>query len=170
MAMFKMNPMYSGDPSMCVIAGSAVAQNVGAAPANTVVPNVLFKASQNATGAAIGQNETMAPQGGKVTVVINPTTGYAPQVVSNASASIALLDLRAFPGDIVSVNVTAIPAPSATPGALNLNPIEASVLGIDQTNNFVYVTFSLVNGGSSLNFTAGMALHFAVFIKDSYTP
>ena len=169
MAMFKMNPMYSGDPGMCVIAGSAVAQNVGPAPANTVVPAVLFKASQNAAGSALGQNESVAPQGGKVPMVINPTPAYAPQVVTNGNPTVVMLDLRAYPGDIVSVVASAIPAMSATPGALNYAPVDTSVLAIDQTNNFVYIQL-LSAAGSNLNMAGGTALHFAVFIKDSYTP
>lgn len=168
--MFKMNPMFSGDPNLVVVAGSAVSQNVGPAPINTVVPSVLFKASQNLGGAALGQNESMAPQGGKVPVVISPTPGYAAQVATNASnATVVMLDLRAYPGDIISVMASAMPPMHATPGALNFLPMDASVLAIDQTNNFVYIQI-VGAAGNLLHMSNGVALHFAVFIKDSYAP
>lgn len=167
--MFKMNPMYSGDPNMVVVAGSFVAQNVGPAAINTIVPNVLFKASQNVNGAAIGQNESSAPQGSKVTAVINPTPAYSPQVATGGNQNVVLLDLRAYPGDIVCVQASCVPAPSATPGVLNLSSLDATVVGIDQSNNFVYILSTSGSGGVNA-FQNGVSLHFAVYFKDSYTP
>lgn len=170
MALFKMNPMWSGDPEMCVVAGSYVFTNPAAATANTVVQPALFRATPNALGAAIGQNETMAPQGSKVPCVIFPTTGYAPGVASNAGlANICMLDLRAYPSDIVSVQAELIPAPSATPGALNVTGLDAAVLGIDQSNNFIYI-LGLTAAGAGSNFAAGSALHFVVYFKDGFAP
>lgn len=169
MAMFKLNPMYSGDTQLCVVAGSYVFQNTGAATANTIVQQQLYKAPANTAGAAIGQNETIAPQGSKVPCVLNPTAAYAPQVASGGNASIALLDLNAYPGDIVCVQVGLVAAPSATAGALNVTPYDASVIAIDQTNHYVYVA-GTTSAGVAQNFQSGLALHFVVYFKDTYVP
>lgn len=169
MAMFKMNPMFAGDPEMCVVAGSCVFTNTGAAAVNTIVPAALFSASKNALGAGIGQNETVAPQGSKVTHVINPTTGYAPAVATGGNATVVLLDLRAYPGDLVSVQVAAVGPANATAGALTTTAYDAAVLGIDQTNNFVYFLITTAAGGAQF-FGAGLALHYVVFFKDGFYP
>lgn len=169
MAMFKMNPMMAGDPSMVVVAGSCVFTNTGAAPANTIVPATLFNASKNALGAGIGQNETVAPQGSKVTHVINPNTGYAPAVATGGNANVVLLDLRAYPGDLVSVQVAAVGPANATAGALTTTAYDAAVLGIDQTNNFVYIMMTTGSGGAT-NAANGLALHYQVYFKDGFAP
>ena len=169
MAMFKSNPMYCGDPGMVVVAGSVVAQNPAAAAANTIVPNVLTRTNFNAAGAGIGQGEAVAPQGAKVTAVINPTTAYAPQVATGANQNVVMLDLRAYPGDIVCVQASCVPAPSATPGALTLGSLDATVVGIDQSNNFVYILTTSGGGGANA-FLNGISLHYVVFFKDTYTP
>lgn len=169
MAMFKLNPMYSGDTQLVCVAGSYVFQNTTAAPQNTVVPTILFKANANVNGAAIGQNETVAPQGTKIPCVLNPTPAYAPQVATGANANVAMLDLRAYPGDIVSVQVNAAAAPSATAGALSLISVECTCVGIDQTNNFVYVLCT-GGSGSAQPWQNNMSLHFAVYFKDTYVP
>ena len=169
MAMFKLNPMFSGDPSMVVVAGSVVAQQTGAAPVNTIVQNVLTKTNFNAAGAGIGQGEAVAPQGCKVTAVINPTPAYSPQVATGANQNTILLDLRAYPGDIVCAMASVTPPPNATPGALNLTAVDATVAGIDQANNFIYVLTTNGSGGA-LGLTAGFSLHYVIFLKDTYTP
>lgn len=169
MALFKMNPAYSTDPEMCFVAGSYVCTNASAPAANTVVQAALFKATANAGGAALGQNETVAPQGTKVPCVLNPTPAYHPAVATGGSTSVAMFDLRAYPGDIVSVNVTSLPAVSGTAGALNLTSTDATVVGIDQTNNFVYVLYT--NGsGTAQPLQGGVAIHFQVFFKDTFAP
>jgi hypothetical protein len=164
MTMFKMNPMYSGDASMCVVAGSAVFTNTTTPTSNTIIPAQVLPVTPAANGAAIGQGETVAPMGCKVTVVVNPTTAYHPAVAANASsAAVALIDLRAYPSDIVSVHVGVTTIASATPGTLSLSLPTANVVGIDQTNKFVYVY-------CSQQYINSLALHYAVFFKDSYAP
>jgi hypothetical protein len=163
MALFKTNPINAGDPGMCVVAGSVVASNTSTGN-NTIVPQAMAPATANAAGAAIGQGETIAPQASKVTVVFQPTTAYHPAVATNANtAGVALLDLRAYPSDIVSVQVTLANAPGATPGTLVFVAPTATVVGIDQVNKFVYIA-------SSQNFVNNLALHYVVYFKDTYVP
>lgn len=169
MAMLKMNPTYAGDPQLCVVAGSFVFTNTSAPAQNTILQPSFFNASRNANGAGIGQNETVAPLGSKVVGVAFPTPAYSPQVVTNASASTLMLDLRAFPGDIVSVVATLVPGPGGAPGTLSLVSMDATVVGIDQINNYVYV-LAVSGGGGAQSLANGVALHYVVYFKDSYTP
>ncbi len=169
MAMFKMNPMYAGDAELCVVAGSYVFTNASAPTANTVVQSALFQATPAANNSSIGQNETVAPQGSKVPCVAYPTTGYAPAVAAGAGTNVAMLDLRAYPGDIVCVQVQLVAPASATSGTLNLTPLEASVIGIDQVNKFVYVQ-AYTTAGAAQAFSGGVALHFVAFFKDGFAP
>lgn len=169
MAMLKMNPTYAGDPQLCVVAGSFVFTNTSAPAQNTIIQPTFFTAPRNANGAGIGQNETVAPLGSKVVGVAFPTPAYSPQVVTNASANTVMLDLRAFPGDIVSVNATLVPAPGNTPGTLSLISMDATVVGIDQVNNYVYI-LAVGGGGGVQALTNGVSLQYVVYFKDSYTP
>lgn len=169
MAMFKMNPTFAGDPQLCVVVGSFVFTNASAAAINTIVQPTYFTSAKNAQGAGCGQDETVAPLGSKVVGVINPTPAYSPQVCTGGSQSVILLDLRAYPGDIVSVVASCATAPAGTPGTLSLTTYDASVIGIDQTNKFVYLA-ATTSTGAAQNLQSGIAVHYVVHFKDSYTP
>lgn len=170
MAMFKMNPTYAGDPQLCVVAGSFVFTNTSPAPTDTIVQPTFFTSAKNAQGAGCGQDETVAPLGSKVVGVINPTPVYSPQVCTGGGASVLLLDLRAYPGDIVSVVASNSSAPSSTPGTLTNIVYNTVVRGIDQTNKFVYISNLSANGATIVSLQGGMSIHYVVYFKDSYTP
>lgn len=172
MALFKTNPMFAGDPQVVMVTGSFVFTNTSAAGPNTVVAQALSNATTNAAGSAIGQRETVAPLGSKVACIVNPTTAFSPQIAPNAnSPTIAVLDLKGYPSDIISVTCNALPAPSGTAGniALPTQGLNEIVLGIDNTNMFVYVACTNVTG-TPQNWANGISLHYQITFKDSYVP
>lgn len=169
MALFKMSVMNSGNAEMCTVTGSCVFTNT-AASNNYIQPQSLTKAAVNASGASIGQNETVAPQGSKVVIVAQPTTAYSPQIATNANAaSIAVLDLRGFPADIVSVGCGAVAPAPGTAGTIATTGYDCAVLGIDQVNNFIYVQL-VTSAGVATTWGNGIALHYKVVFCDGYAP
>ena len=164
MALGRMNPTYSHAPVMMTATGYAILP-IASPPANYVIPTQKAALTVGANGATIGQSQTCGPDS-RVPVVVNPTTAYAATVANiGANTNIFMLDLRAFPSDIVNVDAGFVPA-NATAGSVVGNAVGSfCILGIDNVNKFIYFGAYNVNG-SNIGFGLGMGIQWSVTFKD----
>lgn len=158
-----MNPTYAQSPVMMTATGYAQFP-VAPSGTNYVVPTQKAVTTTGANGATIGQSQTCGPDS-RVPVVVNPTSAYASTVAAGGSTNTIMLDLRAFPADIINVDATFSTA-NSVPGSIAGNAIGSFyVVGIDNVNKFVYFNaFAL--SGAVLNFGAGMGIQWSVTFRD----
>jgi len=170
MALFKMDPMFAGSPQLCMISGSVSVNASGSQPINTVVSQAMMTPASNASGASLGPTAALAPVSPKVTAVVYPTQAYKPQVATNGNATVMMLDLSGYQGNITSVTLNTKPAPNATAGQINIQATTGVVFDIDNVNKLVYC--GIYNFGTSalLNWQNGMTLYYNVVMSDSFVP
>lgn len=169
MALFRSNVSYGTSPEIMELLGYAYFTNTAAPAANTIVSQVRTTVPQAATGQQLAQQYTLGPDA-RVTVVMNPTNAYHPAVASGGSTSVVMLDLRAFPADIVMAQATYAPAPSGTVGAL---PAVANVgnfqlLAIDNMTKFVYFACTSSSGSTQVP-SNGASIQFDVAFSDTFS-
>lgn len=168
MAMFKVEPAWAGYPQTTTVAGQATFTNTGTPTANTIVTQSAIAQAANANGSQVGPLNTLSPLTPKVTVVAFPTVAYKPQVATNTSAYIILLDFSGFPALLASLQVQGKAASVTPAGQINGNAYQASVLDYDQTNKLAYVQILTAAGTAVYPSNNVQLFYTAVFIDSAY--
>lgn len=168
MAMFKVEPAWAGYPQTTIVAGQATFTNT-TVTANTMVTQSAIAQSANANGSQVGPLNTLSPLSPKVQVVAFPTVAYKPQVATNTTNTVVLLDFSGFPALLASLQVQGKAASVGPAGQINTVAYNAAVLDIDQTNKLAYVQI-LTAAGAAVQPANGVQIFFTAVFCDSAYP